>query len=232
MKSKLIACEMIRDEVEKAMEETGYDGSVAWLEDSLHTHPEKLRNALQQEIEEAEGEGVSSLLFAYGYCGNAFVGLRSRSISLVVPRVNDCTQLLLIDTFENPHALGYYYLTRGWMEGKENPTWEYERMLEKKGEKVAKRVMEVMLAHYKALMLIDTGAYDLEKWRDRAEYFSEIMNLELKETKGSIRLLNQLLEGKWDDMFLVVPPHTEVTLEHFGEGEFTTEIQGCAPQNQ
>ena len=71
MKSKLIACEMIRDEVEKAMEETGYDGSVAWLEDSLHTHPEKLRNALQQEIEEAEGEGVCRFS-CLRYCGNTF----------------------------------------------------------------------------------------------------------------------------------------------------------------
>ncbi len=228
MNEKLIACEMIRDEVEKSMRETGFESPVVWLEDSLHTHPEKLREALQKEIDQAEGGDYSALLFAYGFCGNAFIGLRSGTIPLVIPRVNDCTQLLLIDTFEKPHTLGYYYLTRGWMEGKENPTWEYERMLEKRGEKVAKRVMDVMLAHYKGLRLIDTGAYDLEKWRDRAEYFSKVMNLELKEVKGTTRLLNQLLEGSWDDTFIVIPPHTEVNAEHFGDGDFTETIQGCS----
>lgn len=230
MKGKLIACEMIRDEVEKAIKETGYTGPVAWLEDSLHTHPEKLREALQKEVYGSEGEDISHLLFAYGYCGNAFIGLRSGSTPLVIPRVNDCTQLLLIDTFDQPHALGYYYLTRGWMEGKENPTWEYERMLKKRGEKVAKRVMEVMLAHYKALMLIDTGAYDLDQWRERAEYFSRIMGLELRQTKGTTRLLNQLLSGRWDEDFAIIPPNAEVTAEHFGDGDFSDQVQGCPLQ--
>ena len=56
--------------------------------------------------------------------------------------------------------------------------------------------MEVMLAHYKVLMLIDIGVYDLDQRKERAEYFSRIMGLELRQTEGTVRLLNQLRSGR------------------------------------
>ena len=51
MKSALIACNTIRDELEKAMAETGVARSVVWIESGLHLVPDSLRRRIQEELE-------------------------------------------------------------------------------------------------------------------------------------------------------------------------------------
>lgn len=226
MKNAIIACEMIRDEVHKAIEDTNCSYPVIWLEDTLHMYPSKLKDSLQQEIKKLNQEHYDHLLFAYGYCGNAFIGIESGSSSLVIPKVNDCTDMLLHGTDISARCQGCYYLTRGWLESEKSINKEYDFYINRYGEKRAKRIMDVMLAHYKNMMLIDTGAYDLSKYRDQSKALADRLGLNFTIDKGNTQILNNLFSGNWNEHFCIIPPHTTIDMDHFGDYEYTPLAQG------
>ena len=92
MTTAVIACKTMEDELNWAMERTGSDYPVFWLEQGLHNVPKKLLDAVQTALDAA---GTERVLLAMGFCGNALVGLRVPAVELIVPRVDDCISLLL-----------------------------------------------------------------------------------------------------------------------------------------
>ncbi|MGA2403744.1 MAG: ASKHA domain-containing protein [Syntrophobacteraceae bacterium] len=60
-----------------------------------------------------------------------------------------------------------------------------------------------MLAHYKFLGLIDTGAYDLPSLIPHAREISAALNLELVILQGTDRYLRHFLSGPWNDDYFV-----------------------------
>lgn len=74
--------------------------------------------------------------------------------------------------------------------------------------------MKIMLENYGRLMTIDTGAYPLEDFQARTKSFAEIMGMKHETVAGSLRFLNKLLLGPWDEEFIIMEPGQEVTLEH------------------
>ncbi len=224
MNNIIVACEMIRDEVLTAMSQTGCTDPVEWVDDTLHLYPAKLRVGLQVVIDRVDAPTVDHLLFAFGYCGNAFVGLRSGSATVVLPRVNDCTEMLTCNLPQRP--VGSYFLTRGWMDSDKALAGEYDHYVRRYGEKRAQRIMNVLLAHYTSMTLVDTGAYDVEALRGRAQALADRLGLTLQVLPGTIQTLTRLFSAQWDDGFVIVPPHTEVTMDHFGSREWTTLSQG------
>ena len=234
MKNIIIACNMIRDEVEKAMKETNCSYPIIWVDDTLHMYPSKLKDQLEFELEELDRKAgavpYDNVLFAFGYCGNCFIGIDSGRSNLIIPRINDCTEMLLKGVVSDSGRKGCYYLTRGWMEGEKAIGKEYDFYIQRYGEKRAKRIMEVLLANYKSLMLIDTGAYDFEEYRPQAMTLAERLGLGFETKTGSIHILRKLFSGDWDEEFCIIPPHIQINLNHFGENNFTTSMQGRAPE--
>lgn len=224
-----MACEMIRAEVDTALAEVGADLPVVWVDDTLHVRPAKLRGALQEHIDrldQVHGAGVEHLLFAFGFCGNALVGLHTRAAGMVVPRVNDCVEMLLLGQIERPSTLGSYFLTKGWIESDRAIVKEYDHYIRRYGERRAKRIMSVLLAHYHSLMLVDTGAYDVAAYESVAREAAARLGLDFEIGRGSTRVLEELFSGRWEQGFCLVPPHTEIEPEHFG-ADYT-----CAPLAQ
>ncbi|MBU4440750.1 MAG: DUF1638 domain-containing protein [Acetobacterium sp.] len=206
MKRLLIACETIKDEVEMAMQKTGEELEVVWMSNLLHDSPERLKNALQEEIDKAE-DRYDELLFAYGNCGNGLLGLKSEKATLIIPRYGDCIDILLCEK-ENLERIrtSTYFLTQGWLKGEKSLDKEYQHNLEKYGESRARRVMNIMFKNYKNLMLIDTGAYDLAEHLPRVNDIGELIGLEVVVDQGSISPLEKLVTGQWDDGFCIIPP--------------------------
>lgn len=206
MKRLLIACETIKDEVEMAMQKTGVELEVVWMSNLLHDSPERLKNALQEEIDKAE-DRYDELLFAYGNCGNGLLGLKSEKATLIIPRYGDCIDILLCEK-ENLERIrtSTYFLTQGWLKGEKSLDKEYQHNLEKYGESRARRVMNIMFKNYKNLMLIDTGAYDLAEHLPRVNDIGELIGLEVVVDQGSISPLEKLVAGQWDDGFCIIAP--------------------------
>ncbi|MBI4855400.1 MAG: DUF1638 domain-containing protein [Acetobacterium woodii] len=217
MKRLLIACETIKDEVEMAMQKTGVELEVVWMSNLLHDSPERLKNALQEEIDKAE-DRYDELLFAYGNCGNGLLGLKSEKATLIIPRYGDCIDILLCEK-ENLERIrtSTYFLTQGWLKGEKSLDKEYQHNLEKYGESRARRVMNIMFKNYKNLMLIDTGAYDLAEHLPRVNDIGELIGLEVVVDQGSISPLEKLVAGQWDDGFCIIPLG-RITTHHDFEG--------------
>lgn len=216
MSTVVLACNTIRDEFEKAVEETGCRHGFRWVESGLHLKPESLRKRLQEEL---DCLAVSDrVLLGFGFCGNAVVGLVSRDYELIIPRVDDCISLLL-GSKENRERCcssgGVYFLTKGWLEGESNIWSEYQAVLARFGPKNTERIYKRMLAHYQYLGLIDTGAYELDIMLPQVKEIAATLNLETLVLPGSDLYLKKFLSGPWNEGdFVVVPPNTMIELLH------------------
>jgi hypothetical protein len=193
------------------------------LDFGLHVHPGALTEALQVAIDASTGCDV--ILLGYGMCSGGVVGLRATTATLVVPRVDDCIAIFLGSRMayrEQAHrAPGSYYLTKGWIEVGDTPFSEYERMVERYGEKTAARLMKIMLRNYTRLAFIDTGAYEIDRFREQARQIAERFGLRFEEIEGAPTLVEKLLFGPWDEECVVVPPGGTIRFDQFmtAEGE-------------
>jgi len=179
------------------------------LDFGLHLHAEGLKKTLQERIEELSPQ-ADVLLLGYGLCSLAVVGLQARSAHLVIPRVDDCIAIFLgscaayqAQARKEP---GTYYLTKGWIEAGGTPFTEHERLVEKYGQARAERMTALMLKNYKRLAYIDTGQYDIERYREYARQTAANFNLRYEEIEGSPLLVEKMVAGPWDDEFVVVEP--------------------------
>lgn len=167
-----------------------------------------------------------AILLLYGLCGNATVGLRARRTRLVMPRAHDCCTILLGskgqfaehfgDAPSTPFSsVGYiergnYFLRTADGGGSEvQPGSAYQELVEKYGEEDAKYIWEEMNPSHgnnKAVFIDipETSHLGLAaKFHDKAAS----AGMEPVRLTGSLRLIDGLLRGDWDEKeYLVVPP--------------------------
>lgn len=188
------------------------------LDFGLHTEPNKLREALQHVIDEASGQ-VDVVILGYGLCSQGVIGLRATGCTLVVPRVDDCITIFLGSSARRREQCrdepGTYYLTKGWIEARDGPFFEYERLAIRYGPERAEEVIRLMLENYTRLALINTGQYEIERYRDYAQRTAARFGLRYEEIEGSTALLKKMIAGPWDGEFALVPPGEVIEYDHF-----------------
>jgi len=188
------------------------------FEFGLHINPEKLRRTLQEAIDAVNGK-YDTIVLGYGLCSQAVIGIKSDTSSLVVPRVDDCISIFLGSRsayrFQSQSEPGTYYLTKGWIEVGDTPFAEYDRLIQRYGAERAERIIRLMLGNYKRLALINTGLYELERYRAYARRTAERFDLRYEEIEGSDTLVKKMIFGPWDDDFVVVQPGEMIRYDHF-----------------
>jgi hypothetical protein len=184
----------------------------------LHVNPEKLRRTLQEAIDEVSGQ-YDTIILGYGLCSQAVIGIKATGCTLVAPRVHDCIAIFLgshsaycDQTRAEP---GTYYLTKGWIEVGDLPFAEYDRLLEKYGAERAKHILQVMLANYTRLALINTGQYKMDHYREYARRTAKQFGLRYEEIEGSDTLVKKMINGPWDEDFVVLRVGETFSLEQF-----------------
>ena len=70
MAEVLLSCEMLEDEMQLALQRTGVQMPIVWLDAGLHEYPAKLRAALREKIAELE-QSYDTILLGFCLCGNA-----------------------------------------------------------------------------------------------------------------------------------------------------------------
>jgi hypothetical protein len=184
----------------------------------LHVNPDKLRNTLQEAIDAVSGQ-YDTIILGYGLCSQAVIGIKANGCRLVVPRVDDCIAIFLGSrnayTTQCRSEPGTYYLTKGWIEVGDTPFSEYEETVQRYGKERAERIYKIMMGNYKRLALINTGQYELEKYREYARNIAERFGLRFEEIEGSDTLVKQMLFGPWDDDFVLLEPGETFTLQQF-----------------
>mgnify|MGYP003383430613 CR=1 FL=1 len=188
------------------------------LDFGLHIRPDELRRVLQETINEV-GDKADTILLGYGSCSRAVIGLSSAHATLVVPKTDDCIAIFLGSRAEYVKQArsepGSYYLTKGWIEVGDTPFSEHERMVLRYGQARADRIINLMLKNYKRLAFINTGVYEIERYREHARMTAEKFGLRFEEIEGAPDLVQKLINGPWDDEFVVVPPGGTITDDMF-----------------
>lgn len=188
------------------------------LDFGLHIDPGRLRHALQDAVDASSGQ-ADTIILGYGLCAQGVIGVRATDCTLVVPRVDDCIAIFLgSDSAYRQQSRaepGTYYLTKGWIEVGGTPFSEYERLEASRGPELANRITRLMLNNYKRLALINTGQHELERYRDYTRRTAERFGLRFEEIEGSTALVEKMINGPWDDEFIVVQPGQVIQFEHF-----------------
>ncbi len=97
MRTVMLACEMLRLELDLLAGRMTNPPEIFYLDMKLHHTPDKLRKVLQEHVTalERETEGPLTVLFGYALCGRALCGVTPGRARLVIPRVHDCVPLFL-----------------------------------------------------------------------------------------------------------------------------------------
>ena len=215
MRIQIIACSMLREELNRAMLETGCTLPVHWMDRGLHNNPQHLREELQTRIDQL-ASSADLLLLAYGLCGGALDGLKSNGPKLVIPLFHDCIQMLLAGVRPpGCKAADSLYFTQSWLEDSAFLGHEYARFCAAHGEKTAQKVYRCMLQGYRAITLIDTGCYDLPQARATVNPIAQTLQLKCEVVDGSNRILRELLLGPWEESFCILNPGEVLTMNRF-----------------
>lgn len=214
MKDLIVTCGTLENEVKKVLKNTHYEYDIKYMEPELHNFPDRLRDALQDVIN--NNTSYRNILLVYGCCGNALIGLKSVESTLIIPKTDDCISLMLSNN-ENYHGMRKqtYFLTKSWIEGSKSLFNEFKHLKEKYGTKRALSVMRQMFKHYKYLMLIDNGTYDVEEYLPDANLLAEKLDLELIVEKGNLDNLEEIVTKKWGDNFIIVKKGNKVEVNDF-----------------
>jgi hypothetical protein len=204
------------------------------VERNLHK-PEEIRSRLQAQIDAAEGRGYEALLLTFGLCGGATAGLETRAIPLVIPRAHDCITLYLGSRARYSQEVakepGTYWFAQDYMERNSGGTSAlamgqgagtdvqplYEHYVQKYGKAKADRLMEVMdgwLTQYKRAVYLDTNLNGDGKIEAQARSTAERRGWVYERLSADLDLIRRLLEGEWDEDFLVVPPGGKVEMAY------------------
>lgn len=210
MKTLIISCQTLKNELLAAMEKTGCKYDVVWIEARLHNLKDKLKKAVQDILDEADS--YERILFATGFCGNSISGLENRQAVLIIPKVDDCISLLLGGCRNRTPWMNSYFLTEGWIEGQNNIWNEYQYALGKYGPKRADRIFHMLFANYSRIALLDTGCYHLAPSLKEARRIADTFSLDCEIVPAGTEYIEKLLTGLWDEeRFLTVSPGQTIT---------------------
>lgn len=213
MKTKILSCRTLEQEVRLAMEKCGCKWELEVLRDSNHDVPARLRQNIQEKLDAIDD--AERVLLAFTTCGGAMVGLRTGDFELVIPRVDDCLSLLMGSMERKKEVLegGFgLFVTQGWLENERNTAAQIERIQEKYPAPRAKKIIDSMYGHFDSLNVIDIGAYEVREILPKTEALAQQLNLQHRIVQGTDAYLKELLCGPYDSArFIVIPPKSVVT---------------------
>ena len=211
----MLACPTLRREISSILAVTGQKFPVFFLPEELHLWPNKLREYLQGFISRLDG--VDYLLLPMGRCGNGTIGLSSKSATLVLPKCEDCIDLLLsresLAATERPKYS--YFFTESWLDTQWAFTREYDLSVEKYGAERADMLMKAMYAHYKHFCYVDTGHGDFERAAEKVRPLAEAVGTSVDRLPAPGASLRKMLNLQLDSDFVLIPPGETVTFSSF-----------------
>lgn len=216
----VIACQVMEPEIE-GLKRSCPQLRTSYLDQGLHRTPGKMADRVQEEVDAMDGT-CDRIVLGYGLCSNGIVGVRARSVEMIVPRCHDCIAFFLgspqayLDDFRlRP---GSYYLTPGWIAEKKDPlSILREEYIPRYGEETAVWAKKEELKHYTHIVLVNTGAADLEPMREIAVDNARYFGMEYLEIDGkSTEFFQKLVRGPYaKEEFIRLCPGQEITQDMF-----------------
>ena len=231
----VIACAVLALDIQSVAEKLDLDVDFKYLEGGLHDRPNLLRKKLQEAIDEiSASDRYERLVVGYGVCGRGTVGLHTREIPLVIPKVHDCIALFLggdqAYRREFKNYPGTYYISAGWYEEKTEPLSQrkksayygdkklnYDELVKKYGEKATKDTFQFLSTwqkNYQRAAFIKTGVKKSHKYEKYAQEMAEEYGWKYEELLGDQIFIEKLLTTReTTSEILVVPPNHVVEFD-------------------
>ncbi len=234
MRLKCLSCEALARVVYLCAARSPHIVDVELFRLGWHKDPDDLRDRLQRSVDASQDEGYDAVVMGYGLCGRSTAGLTARDVPIVIPRAHDCITLFLggreryKTEFEgNP---GTYWYVRDYLERTVGDTALslgaemgadadalYDVYVEKYGRDNADYLMEVMGAwreHYNRAAYIDMAVVDSTATEKQALDEAQRRGWTFDKLAGNLVIIRRLLEGDWEEDFLIVPPGSSVTMSY------------------
>ncbi|MBN1669580.1 MAG: DUF1638 domain-containing protein [Kiritimatiellae bacterium] len=234
MKLKCLACESLARPVYLCAAQSPHVVDVTLFRIGLHRDPPDLHRRLQEQID-AAGAAYDAVAMAYGLCGQATLALTAREVPLVIPRAHDCITLFLggRETYrtQTDRCPGTYWYVLDYIERTGGNTTAlslgtsaecdmpgvYEQYVAKYGKENADYLMEVMgawLQHYERAAFVDMGVGNPQVAEQQARDAAGRRGWRFERIEGDLLLIRRLLDGDWQDDFLVLKPGEFVRASH------------------
>lgn len=222
-----IACDVMRDEVEKLAPGIRGLASVDFFEMGLHDTPPRLQSMLQAKVDELNGrEGIDGIAVVYGLCGQGIVGLQTSRLPMAAPRAHDCITLFLGSRHRyagmHKEKPGSYFYTPGWNRERRVPSPEKIEMLKKRyaeqfDEDEAEFLIETEMeqyGHYQRACFIDTEVAVTEREACYTQGCAKWLGWQYERIKGDLSLIRDLMGGRWDaERFLILEPGVKIAID-------------------
>ncbi len=228
----VISCRVFLRPIMACSARSRHTVDIDFMGQSLHQNPALMGGILQEKINKPTSRFYDAVVLGYGLCGNGITGLTAGDVPLVVPRVHDCVSVFLggheryMEEFEREPGTFWYipeYLEQQvsgagdrWRFGRplesaasvepENSAMEYD----KDNLEYLCETMGSWKKHYNRAVLLDTGAEIRPGLEEEVQAESRRNNWEYQKMKGSMRLFEKLINGPWDEEFLVLQPGEQV----------------------
>jgi len=229
-KPYVIACAVLAVDMKHSAARLGLDIEYKFLEAGLHNNPKLLKEKLQAAIDEISASGICSrIIIGYGICGKGTIGVQSRDIPMVIPKVHDCIALFLggdqayKDEFKK--YPGTYYLSAGWCEEKTEPVsqrkqWtnfgdkklNFTELSDTYGKDAAQKTFDFLNSwqkNYQRAAFIETGVKKSPPYEKLAVEMAEEYNWKYEKIKGNQDLIEKLIgaDQSTSDVLFVPPDH-------------------------
>lgn len=235
MKLKVIGCEVLARMLYQCASQSPHTIDMELVRYGQHQQPPNLRTLLQGMIDASSAQKYDAILLGYGLCGKSTDGLTARGIPLVIPRAHDCITLFLggrqrynQQFTETP---GTYWYVQDYLERDDgsgtglsigaNTATDAETLrksyVEKYGQDNADYLMELMGAwqtHYQRAAYIDLGLADSSKIEAQAKADASRRGWTYERLPGSLDLISRLLNGEWNEDFLVLAPGQSIAMTY------------------
>jgi len=240
MRLKLISCEVFAREIAALLLEEGpHQITLELFSKGLHeTGPKFMSAHLQQAIDKASAACFDAVLLGYGLCSYGTVGLKARSIPLVLPRAHDCITLLLgnrerYQRYFEEHP-GTYFRSTGWIERRRNPARLRDISIAERnglnaspadlkrrhGEEAGEYLGTLLChqkKHYNQLTFIKMGVEPDDRFERQCKAEAALEGWKYERVQGELGLLRKFLNGDWAaENFLVVAPGYEIRPSYDG----------------
>ena len=237
---KLIACEILYREFCAAVARSVNRVDIEFLPKGLHDLGSPgMNERIAARLAEVDESAYDAVVLGYALCSNGMVGLAARSIPLVVPRAHDCITLFLggkeryLDYFRG-HP-GAYFKTSGWIERgddleqlsgesiqrRSRMAQSYDELVERYGEDNARFLYEElqqMTRNYSRIAYVEMGIEPDDRFEREARDLAAARGWQFDKLAGDMRLIQELVDGPWNDGdFLTVPPGHRIAAS-FDEG--------------
>ncbi len=235
MKIFCLACEVLARPLYLCAARSAHIVDLQLIQRGLHNQPANLRTVLQAAVDAASEKPYDAIALGYGLCGQATAGITARSKPLIIPRAHDCITLFLgsraryqqqFEQFPGTYWYAQDYIERDDGSGGSlalgsgmdtNADTVYAEYVEKYGQDNADYLMEVMGAwkqHYSRAAYVDLGVGNGAAVENKARDQAERRGWTFDRVEGDLMLLRRLLEGEWNEDFLILQPGQKLTMTY------------------